>query len=176
MASNGRPALRGDEQELFRSLSKRLLRSVGWAVNAPEAIVEEACAFAWQRLIECQPERTERIFAWLRKVAIHEAWRLVRRERVAVRLDEPASDGGGLEVHELVPDERASLESYLEAVEALEQVAALPPRQRRLFALQIAGLSYAETSALTGDSVRTVDRQLRRAHAGVRHRRWQQAR
>lgn len=29
MASNGRPALRGDEQELFRSLSKRLLRSVG---------------------------------------------------------------------------------------------------------------------------------------------------
>ena len=63
MASNGRPALRGDERELFRSFSERLLRSVGRAVNAPEAIVEEACGFAWQRLIECQPERTERIFA-----------------------------------------------------------------------------------------------------------------
>lgn len=149
MASNGRPALRGDEQELFRSLSKRLLRSVGRAVNAPEAIVEEACAFAWQRLIECQPERTERIFAWLRKVAIHEVWRLCRRERVAVRLDEPAGpdgDGAGIAVHELIADDRTGLEAKLEAREALERVA-----------------------ALTGDSVRTVDRQLRRAHARVRH-------
>ncbi|MCA1700404.1 MAG: sigma-70 region 4 domain-containing protein [Actinobacteria bacterium] len=46
--------------------------------------------------------------------------------------------------------------------------AELPPRQQRLFALQIAGLSYAETASVTGDSVRTVDRQLRRAHASVR--------
>lgn len=61
-------------------------------MNAPEAIVEDACAFAWQRLIECQPERTERIFAWLRTVAIHEAWRMARRERVAGSLDEPSAN------------------------------------------------------------------------------------
>jgi RNA polymerase sigma factor (sigma-70 family) len=170
MASNGRPALCGDEQELFRSLSGRLLRSVGRAVSAPEAIVEEACAFAWQRLIECQPERSERIFAWLRKVAIHEAWRMARRERVAVRLDEPAAADGGFEVHEVVADERASLEARLDALEALELVGRLPARKRRLFGLQIAGFSYREISELTGDSLRTVDRQLRRAHGRVR---WQ---
>jgi DNA-directed RNA polymerase specialized sigma24 family protein len=60
------------------------------------------------------------------------------------------------------------LDRRLQARLALAMVAELPPRQRRLFALQIAGLSYAETSAVTGDSVRTVDRQLRRAHARVR--------
>ena len=170
MASNGRPALRGDEQELFRSLSKRLLRSVGRAANAPEAIVEEACAFAWLRLIECQPERTERIFAWLRTVAIHEAWRMARRERVAMRLDQRWAGGGGFEVHELVADERASLEARLDALDALELAGTLPPRQRRLFGLQIAGFSYREISELTGDSTRTVDRQLRRAHERVRWR------
>src|SRR5215218_9388658 len=145
MASNGRPALRGDEEELFRSLSGRPLRSVGRAVNAPEAIVEEACAFAWQRLIECQPERTERIFAWLRKVAIHEVWRLARRERVAGRLDEPSANGRGLQLHELVSDERASLETRLDALDALALARALPPRQRRLFGLQIAGFSFGRS-------------------------------
>lgn len=166
MASNGREPLRGDERELFRSFAKRLLRSVGHAVNAPEALIEDACAIAWQRLLERQPERTERIFAWLRSVAIHEAWRLARCEGLVARLDAPSV--GGHELHEVVADERASLETRLEALEALELVAALPPRQRRLFALQIAGLSYSETSTLTGDSLRTVDRQLRRAHAHVR--------
>lgn len=109
MASDGPPALRGDEHELFRSFNERLLRSVRRSVNAPEVIIEEGCGFAWQRLIECQPERTERIFGWLRTVAIREAWRLARRERVAVRLDEPAASDTGLMAHELLADERGSL-------------------------------------------------------------------
>ena len=39
----------------------------------------------------------------------------------------------------------------------------LPERQRRLIALQAIGCSYAELAALTGDTPRTVDRQLARA-------------
>lgn len=169
MASTGRPPLRGDEQELFESLAKRLVRSVRRACGAPDAIIEDACAIAWQRLIERQPERTERIFAWLRTVAIREAWRLNRRERITVGFDAVDAGGGGVPVQELLPDELASLEARIDVLEALELLAALPPRQRRLFALQIAGHSYAEICSLTGDSLRTVDRQLRRAHARVRH-------
>lgn len=171
MASNGHPPLRGDEQGLFVNLSRRLVRSVGRAVSAPETVVEEACAFAWQRLVECQPRRSERIFAWLRTVAIREAWRLARRERVCLRLDEPAREGA-MALHELIADRRSSLDVRLEAVAALELVASLPPRQRRLLSLQLAGFSYAETASITGDSLRTVDRQLQRAHRRMREASW----
>jgi DNA-directed RNA polymerase specialized sigma24 family protein len=39
----------------------------------------------------------------------------------------------------------------------------LPERQRRLIVLQALGCSYAELATLTGDTPRTVDRQLARA-------------
>jgi DNA-directed RNA polymerase specialized sigma24 family protein len=108
------------------------------------------------------------VFGWLRTVAIHEAYRLSRVDRRDARLDAPSSPDGSVLGHERVEDPRAVLDRRLEARLALVRVAEPPPRQRRLFALRIAGLSYAEVSAVTGDSVRTVDRQLRRAHARVR--------
>ena len=48
------------------------------------------------------------------------------------------------------------------------RVMALPARQRRLLALQGLGLSYDEISALTGDSRRTVQRQLLRGRDRLR--------
>jgi DNA-directed RNA polymerase specialized sigma24 family protein len=39
----------------------------------------------------------------------------------------------------------------------------LPERRRRLIWLQGLGFSYAEMAGVTGDSPRTVERQLRRA-------------
>lgn len=69
---------------------------------------------------------------------------------------------------ELVEDLRASLECRLEVRAALARVAELCPRERELFTLQVLGLSYREIAAVTGDSVRTVDRQLRRAHQRIR--------
>jgi DNA-directed RNA polymerase specialized sigma24 family protein len=115
-----------------------------------------------------QPDR-DRVFGWLRAVAIHEAYRLSGVERRDARLDAPVSPGAALCGSERVEDPRACLGRQLEARLALARVGELQPRQRRLFALQIVGLSYAEMSAVTADSVRTVDRQLRRAHARVRH-------
>src|SRR3954449_6423874 len=46
--------------------------------------------------------------------------------------------------------------------------ARLRPRQRRLLTMQAAGLTYGEIAAATGDSLRTVDRQLVRSRAALR--------
>jgi RNA polymerase sigma factor (sigma-70 family) len=161
-------ARRGDEAELYQRHHRALVRSVGRSVNASRELIEDACQTAWLILLRRQPDR-DRVFGWLRTVAIHEAYRLSGIERREARLDAAVSSDPAVGGHERVADPRACLDRQLEARSALARVAELQPRQRRLFALQIAGLSYAQTAAVTGDSVRTVDRQLRRAHARVRH-------
>ncbi len=133
---------------------------------ASDALVEDACGFAWEQLFACQPEGQETLFGWLRTVAVREAWRLSSLERRPAHWEQLRVDGDSS--LEGIEDRGRSLDRQVEARWALEQVGELPPRQRRLFALQLAGLSYREVAALTGDSVRTVDRQLRRAHAEVR--------
>ena len=65
--------VRGDERELFLRHHQRLLRVIAARVSAPLATVEDACAFAWLQLVRHQPERGERLFGWLAKVAYHEA-------------------------------------------------------------------------------------------------------
>lgn len=90
------------------------------------------------------------MFGWLRTVAINEAYRLSGLERRDTRLGAPLCAAGSVLGHQRVEDPRALLDLGLEARLALARVAELPPRQRRLFALQIAGLSYAEASAMTG--------------------------
>jgi len=157
---------RGDEAELYLLHHERLVCSVARAVSAPRALIEDACQTAWVILLRRQPDRTS-VFGWLRTVAMREAYRLSRADRRAVRLDACGADGrsrGG----EVVEDPRACVERQLAARAALERLAELPARQRRLFALQVAGFTYREAAAITGDSVRTVDRQLRRAHARIR--------
>jgi RNA polymerase sigma factor (sigma-70 family) len=158
----------GDEAELYLRYQRELVHVVARSVNASRELIEDACQTAWLILLRRQPDR-DRVFGWLRTVAIHEAYRLSGVERRDARLDAPVSSDTAVGGHERVADPRACLDRQLEARLALARVAVLGPRQRRLFALQIVGLSYAETSAITGDSVRTVDRQLRRAHAFVRH-------
>ena len=165
MATTG-PAPRGDESDLFRLHHADLLTAVRRAVCASDALIEDACAFAWEQLMACQPERQETLFGWLRTVAVREAWRLSSVERRPAHWDQRRVDGDS--GPERIEDRGPSLDRQVEARGALERVGELPPRQRHLFALQVAGLSYREVAAVTGDSVRTVDRQLRRAHAEVR--------
>ena len=159
-------APRGDEAELYQRHHRALVGSVGRSVNASRELIEDACQTAWLILLRRQPDR-DRVFGWLRTVAIHEAYRLSEIERRDARLDAAVLPGAAVGA-DRVADTRACVDGLLEARVALARVAALPPRQRRVFALQIAGLTYAELSAATGDSVRTVERQLRRAHARVR--------
>jgi len=166
VATTTGPVLRGDESDLFRLHHADLLTAVRRAVRASDALIEDACGFAWEQLMACQPERQETLFSWLRTVAVREAWRLSSVERRPAHWEQGRADGDS--GPERIEDRGPSLDRQLEARCALERVGELPPRQRHLFALQVAGLSYQEVAAVTGDSVRTVDRQLRRAHAEVR--------
>lgn len=74
------PGPRGDEEELYRRYHRELHRAVARAVNAPRELIEDACQTAWAILLRNQPERYA-VFAWLRVVAIHEAYRLSSIER-----------------------------------------------------------------------------------------------
>jgi DNA-binding CsgD family transcriptional regulator len=57
----------------------------------------------------------------------------------------------------------AGPERLVEARERLALLDGVPERGRRALWLQAAGLSYEEMAAYTGDSERTVERQLMRA-------------
>jgi DNA-directed RNA polymerase specialized sigma24 family protein len=81
-----RPPLRGDEDELYRQHHRHLHRAVARVVRAPHELIEDACQAAWTILLRTQPERYA-IFAWLRVVAIHEAYRLSAVERRDARLE-----------------------------------------------------------------------------------------
>jgi RNA polymerase sigma factor (sigma-70 family) len=167
--------LLGDEADLYAEHAAHLARTVHAAVNTTDAIVEDACSTAWAVLLRRQPSRGATLFAWLRIVAIREAIRLDRAARASAsfasesRLDpdyvSPEHARRGL--HIAVHDEPA-----VYAREALREIAQLPERPRRVFAMHIAGYDYAEISELTGDTVRTVDRLMRRARQQIR---WPQA-
>lgn len=151
--------LRGDEAEVYNTHRLALERAVRRAVIAPAACIEDACSFAWLQFLRLQPDRPT-VFAWLRTVAIREAWRLSERERRDGHLED-------------VPawEERTTGESLrctTEAHHALHAVAALPDRQRRYLTLLVSGHSYAEIARTTGATHTTVNKHLTRARASLR--------
>jgi RNA polymerase sigma factor (sigma-70 family) len=149
-----------DVGELYGSFAPRLERIVRLDAGAPEPVVEDACQFAWSRLIDRgdRIRRGDAVLAWLATTAIREARRLSRRDARELPLDdtfEPTARTPG-------PDELAELR------ERLRLIGWLPERQQRLLWLHALGLSYAEIAASTGCTTRTVERQLLRAKHRVR--------
>ena len=129
--------LRGDEESLFAEHHATLRTRVRRFVNTSQANADEACSFAWMQLLRRQPRR-ETVLSWLTTVAIREAVRLDRRDRRDRHLvsgEEPPSHCQTL--------------THAEAFAALEVVASLPPRQRELIGLQVAGYSRQEIAALS---------------------------
>ncbi len=148
------------------TLSPRLERIVRRDVRACDAVIEDACQFAWSRLLHHRDRvGHDTALSWLAKTAVHEAVKLVRRDQREL----------SLEADELARPEPASWqavtpgpEERLEQRERLASLAALPERQRRALWLHALGLSYAEIALQTGDSARTVERQLLQARRNVR--------
>ncbi len=145
-----------EAKELFEQHANRLLAAVGATVRTSPVNVEDACAFAWLQLVRYQPERRS-AFGWLLTTAIREAIKLDRGGRRVVDLDRLADHP--------VPDPRQELDHRLETLAARQGIeeARLRPRERRLIALRAIGYSRAQMAELTGDSHRTLDRQLGRA-------------
>jgi RNA polymerase sigma factor (sigma-70 family) len=155
----GPAALRGDEERLYREHHRRLVRSVGWAVNADRALIDDACAFAWRQLLETQPERGERIYGWLRQVALREAWRLARRETREQRLE---GLPGRVWEEELAAE--IGLEEQVRAREALRALTRLHPHERRYMELRVAGYRYRELCERCGTTYTHVNRWVTRAN------------
>ena len=77
-----------DVEELYRQLATPLERTVRRKVRAPAPLIEDACQFAWWRLV-VHAHRVERTTAlsWLAKTAEHEALKLNRREERDLSLE-----------------------------------------------------------------------------------------
>jgi len=145
---------------LYAELAPQLERIVCANVQAADALLEEACQTAWSRLLAERVSLTPGTeLGWLATTATREALRLVRIQRRDLSLEREREEQGELLELALEPGpERA-----LELREQLAQVRRLPPRQHRLVMLQGFGYRYSEISAVTGDSCRTIERQLVRA-------------
>src|SRR5947199_10790289 len=122
--TNTRPpqVVRGDEEALYRRHHRDLHRAVAHAVRAPRELIEDACQTAWATLLRTQPDRYA-IFAWLRVVAIHEAYRLAAIDRRARHLERLNIDEHDWQ--ELIADPR-TLDEAVAALEALRTLTSLP--------------------------------------------------
>ena len=162
------PAPRGDEDRLYRQHHRDLHRAVARVVRAPRELIDDACQTAWATLLRTQPDRYA-IFAWLRVVAIHEAYRLAAIDRRARHLERLNIDEH--EWQELIADPR-TLDDAVDALEALRTLASLPERQRSDLTLKIAGYSYEEIRALTpGRTFTNISKSLAKARARIRRTR-----
>ncbi len=160
-----RAGLRGDEGELYRRHHQALLRAVARQVNAPAVLIEDACQRAWIILLRRQPDREPALFAWLRTVAIREAWALSRTQRRTVALDELTDLD---EEPPALAGPADQLEDALEARRALRALAALPDRQRRYLTLLASGHSYQEIAHVEQATYTNVNKHLTRARRTLR--------
>ncbi len=161
------PPAHGDEDELFRCHHRALVRSVSRSVNASHELIEDACQDAWLVLLRLQPERTPGLFAWLRTVAIHQAYRMSRRESRQLRLEDLMREDGW--------ERRLSgahcIDDAIEARWALALLAALPVLQRQDLTLLVGGYSYREIAQHGGAGARStnnVNKRLTKARARMR--------
>ncbi|HZQ85082.1 MAG TPA: sigma-70 family RNA polymerase sigma factor [Acidimicrobiales bacterium] len=151
---------------MYPLLRRRLEQIITTEIDAPAAVIEDACQIAWGRLLgHANRVSTGSELAWLVRTARREARRQLRLELLQGSLTAAAADEA--DVIELRP-RSAPAPEQLEHRVRLASVASLPERQRRMIWLHAAGLSYGEIGAITGDSERTVERQLARGRSRLR--------
>jgi RNA polymerase sigma factor (sigma-70 family) len=154
-----------DIDRLYRRLAGRLEQIVRGDVHAPDPLIEDACQVAWGRLIvHSDRVRRDTALAWLAATAVHEAFRLLRRDRREVSLEAALEAGGESPIGARSPGPH----EFVEQRERIATVADLPVRQQRLVWLQALGLSYAEMASHERCTTRTIERQLLRAKEDLR--------
>ncbi|MBV9805096.1 MAG: sigma-70 family RNA polymerase sigma factor [Solirubrobacterales bacterium] len=150
--------------ELYGLLARRLEEAVRIDVRASNALIEDACQIAWIRLLRDRDQvHRETVMTWLVRTAVHEAFKLLRRDRRELSLEAAAE--------EAMPIARSPEATPLELCERGERLAALgrlPERQQRALWLHAFGLSYTEIARHEGCTTRTVERQLIRAREHIR--------
>ena len=152
-----------DVGELYGLLATRLEHIVRLDVRAPDVVIEDACQFAWSRLLHHRHGvRRETVVSWLARTAVHEAFKLVRRDRRELSLETVAEDAAATPA---LPSR--SPHELAECRERLAGIGRLPARQQRILWLHALGLSYAEIADHEACTLRTVERQLLRARRRI---------
>lgn len=149
-----------DLDRLYLEFAPLLTHIVRRGVHASDAVIEDACQFAWTRLVHHRERITDlQARGWLTRTAVREAFKLRRRE-----LRETPADIAAVGDHRVAPEPQHVLEQRLR----LHSVSRLPTRQQRLLWLRALGLSYEEVASHEGCTYRTVERQLDRARRRLR--------
>ncbi len=151
---------RTDMEALYAELQPRLARILATNLEAPGWLIEDACQTAWGSLLISRPQLepgTE--IGWLATTATRVALRLLRRERRSEPIGEAVEPTRLDDYRQLAPGP----EHTLEMRERIAEVRQLPVRQARMVLLHGFGYEYEEIAATTGDTRRTVQRQLTRA-------------
>ena len=158
-----------DVAAYFAEHAPRLERLVRARVTASAATNEDASSYAWCQLVRrIDIALDDRAAGWLYRVAVHEGWRLAALERATVSYSPSLDDPDVIEAGVAEPATTHTVEQLVATRLTLEEVHRLPARQRRALLLFAFGLTYVEIAEHTGDSVRSVDRLLRRAKQRIR--------
>lgn len=155
----------GDVAELYARSAGLVRGQVCSEVSAPDAVIDDACQFAWVRLLHHhQRVGRDRAVSWLITTALHEVFKLVKRDGHDLSLEELLEEGGELPINGAAPRP----ENVVAARLRLELLRELPERQQRLMWLRGLGFGYPEMAAETNMTVRTVERQLMKARRNLR--------
>jgi RNA polymerase sigma factor (sigma-70 family) len=151
--------------ELYNELQPQLVRILTSNLQAPEWIVDDACQSAWSSLLAHSAGVVRGgELGWLSTTATRAALKLLRVEGRAASYEEPPPPIDLDEFRVPVPDPELSLELR----ERLAEIKRLPVRQQRLVMLHGFGYEYDEIAAVTGETRRTIARQLTRARTQLR--------
>src|SRR5450755_4795335 len=174
----GGTAQGGDRRQQMTALSGRqaatVQRIVASRARVPHAILEDACQTAWLRLwthtvVDIQAGGA---VDWLVTTATREAWK--RSAQRDIPVGSWAAQGGdrsAVELPEPVGDTLDPLEAAIaheHTRELSDRLAKLTPRERAYLALNALGFTYKAIAARSGDSERTVERQILRARRKLR--------
>jgi RNA polymerase sigma factor (sigma-70 family) len=155
----------GEVAALYARCAGVVRGQVRAGVTASEAVVDDACQFAWVRLLYLRHRvRRDKAISWLITTALHEAFKVARRDGYELSLEEVMQETDDLRLSRSSPAPEEIVEPRLR----LETLRELPERQERLIWLQGLGFSYPEMANETDATVRTVERQLVKARRNLK--------
>ncbi len=156
-----------DVERLYRSHAHRLELIVRHDLHeVPQVVVEDACQFAWSRLVFHAPRiRRDTALSWLARTAVHEGFKLIRRQARELPLQDYDENE---KRDELPPPSAVDPHELVEARARLGLTAQIPGRQARIVWLHALGFSYQEISEHSDCTPRTVERQLLRGRSSLR--------
>ena len=152
--------------DFFAAHERDVRESVAYRVrNLPAAAIEDACQTAWEKLSR-RPDvdLTATGRSWLVTVALHEALRHYRRERVetpAGAFRTPYAAPG--ELREPVGDDRDLAEQVADRIlhdRRLHDLRLIKSQDRQALYLKALGFRYHEIAALLGITYTAVNRRL----------------